>query len=118
MVSHWSSGKNRLTPGSRKGRAPGGVAANRIITKGLVSCRLPGGSGDRPFRSGEMPRTGLRRGVPRRGWLVLRNSGNGYGGASALWNNAAVTEIGSKSLTAYQSAGHPASGRVSGGYRR
>jgi hypothetical protein len=37
----------------------------------------------------------------------------------SLWgNNATVTELGEKASQVYQAAGHPAFGRVSGGYRR
>jgi hypothetical protein len=35
--------------------APGGVAADSVITNGLIVCRFPGGSGDRPFHFGELP---------------------------------------------------------------
>jgi hypothetical protein len=55
---------------------------------------------------------------PDRGWRVLRNSGSGYGGVLCFGEYCGGYGMGSKSLTACQAAGHPAFGRVSGGYRR
>jgi hypothetical protein len=72
--------------------APGGVAAKRIITNGLIFRRLPGGSGGRPFISGKCP-------PAPKGMAGFYGSSAAIREAPSLQDNAAVAGLGGKSLT-------------------